>query len=196
MKRKILAVGLLSLSCLALFTGESQAFFGLLSPYHPSSLWNRHNRYVTHITVRPYNAFTPICWGNLVCDGVCPSPCGVASGCMPMTMGVPQFPCSGGACVGMPYFGNGYAQNTATVSDMPMTPPVYNAPAPQQFVPPSPNPIGPTTMMYPPRGVSQASYPMYAPQYYPTYYMPQYNPYYMGWTAPQPMPYYWQGYGR
>ena len=22
----------------------------------------------------PYNAFTPICWGNLICDGCCPSP--------------------------------------------------------------------------------------------------------------------------
>jgi hypothetical protein len=27
----------------------------------------------TQITCRPYNAFTPICWGNLTCDGCCPS---------------------------------------------------------------------------------------------------------------------------
>src|SRR5260370_23962434 len=101
MKGKILALVLFRLCCLALFTGESQAFFGLLSPYHPSSLWHRQNRYVTHITCRPYNAFTPICWGNLVCDGCNPSPCGVAGGCLPLTMGMPAWACPGGQ-FGMP----------------------------------------------------------------------------------------------
>src|SRR2546423_62662 len=115
MKRKILALGLFSLCCLALFTGESRAFFGLLSPYHPSSLWHRHNRYVTHITCRPYNAFTPICWGNLVCDGACPSPCGVMGGSLPMTFGAPPFPSLG--CCNMPCMGPACGPDYSHASD-------------------------------------------------------------------------------
>src|SRR5471032_856016 len=99
MKRNILAVSVFSLCCLALFSAESQAFFGLFSP------WNHHNRYTTQITCRPYNAFTPICWGNLVCDGCCPNPCGVASGQLPMNFGVPPFANFG--CCGMPGMGCG-----------------------------------------------------------------------------------------
>lgn len=176
MKRKLLALGLFSLCSLALFASESQAFFGLLHPYHPNSLWHKHNRYVTHITCRPYNAFTPICWGNLVCDGCNPSPCGVASGCLPMQFGVPPFAC-GSACPG-------YGHATDMPMPMPM-PPIhsnpYTAPMPQ------PLPAGPGTTMMMPNGVSQANY--YPMNYYmPTYY----NPYQM-W---QPNPYYWYGYGR
>jgi hypothetical protein len=191
MKRKILALGFLSLCSLALVAGESQAFFGLLSPYSPSSLWHRQNRYVTHITCRPYNAFTPICWGNLVCDGCNPSPCGVASGCLPMTMGVPPWACPGGQ-YGMPYAAAPYRSNGASAGDMPAM-----TPAPQNFTPPAPLPVGPnTTMAYPPSGVAQANYPMYAPQYAPNYYLPTYYTPYPGWQNPQPMPYYWYGYGR
>src|SRR5882724_10277641 len=81
---------------------ERIASMGLLNPCNPCSLWHCHNRYVTQITCRPYNAFTPICWGNLVCDGCCPQPCGVASGCLPMTFGVPPFAANG---CGMPCMG-------------------------------------------------------------------------------------------
>ena len=191
MKRKILALGLFSLCSLAFFAGESQAFFGLLSPYHPSSLWHRHNRYVTHITCRPYNAFTPICWGNLVCDGCCPSPCGVASGQMPMTMGAPPWACGAGPC-----FGSGCGPNGCMASDMPLMqgPPMHHAPMPnintQPFNAPMPMPLpmGPNTTMYPPTGVAQANY--YPMPYYPNYYTPgYYNPY----TNYQPAPYYWYG---
>lgn len=186
MKRNLLAVGVFSACCLALFAGETQAWFGLLSPYHPSSLWHRHNRYVTHITCRPYNAFTPICWGNLICDGCCPNPCGVASGCLPMTMGVPPWAC--GPSCGMPCFGG--ACGGAAVSDMP---PIRHYPAPTpSFTPPAPMPVGPqNTMMYPYNGVAQANYPMYMPYYVPAYYNP-----YMGYPTMQPMPNYWYGYGR
>src|SRR5580658_10342963 len=96
MKRKILALSVFSLCCVGLVTTPAQAWFGLFSP------WNGHNRYVTHITCRPYNAFTPICWGNLYCDGCCPNPCGVASGCnmMPSYGG-----CGYGGCApGLPSF--------------------------------------------------------------------------------------------
>lgn len=190
MKRKILAFGLLGLCWLALFAGESQAF-GILSPFNPHSLWHRNNRYVTHISCRPYNAFTPICWGNLVCDGCNPSPCGVASGCLPMTFGMPPFACAGGHFGAMPYMGG------AMATDMPMMPPMHMAPAPQPFNPPAPMPVGPnTTMAYPYNGVAQANYPTYAPQYYPNYYTPNYYNPYMSWQNPQPMPSYWYGYGR
>ncbi|MSQ95950.1 MAG: hypothetical protein EXR98_15540 [Gemmataceae bacterium] len=186
MKRKILAVGLFSLCCLALFTSDSSAF-GLLAPYRPGSLWNKHNRYTTTITCRPYNAFTPICWGNLVCDGCNPSPCGVANGCLPMTMGVPPFACVGGNFGAMPYMGG------ASASDMHRMPPMHMAPNPQ-FNPPMPT--GPNTTMHPYTGVAQANYPMYAPQYYPNYYMPTYYNPNMGWQNTQQMPTYWYGYGR
>ncbi len=92
MKRKTLAAGLLSLCLLGIST--SQVAAGIFD------CWCRH-KYTTQITCRPYNAFTPICWGNLVCDGCCPNPCGCASGCLPMTMGVPPWACQGGGC-GMP----------------------------------------------------------------------------------------------
>jgi hypothetical protein len=194
MKRKILAVGLFSLCCLALFTSSSQAFFGLFSPYSP---WHPHNRYLTQITCRPYNAFTPICWGNLVCDGCCPQPCGVASGCLPMTFGTPPFAANGyGPSCGMPSFApqQGYAgdmppmMSGPPMQQMPMQPmPNINS---TPFTPPMPTPMpnGPgTAMAYPYNGVSQANYYQYVPQYYPNYYTPNYY---------QPAPYYWYGYGR
>jgi hypothetical protein len=202
MKRKILAVGLLSLCALALFTGESRAWFGPLNPYCPWSFWSPHNRYVTQITCRPYNAFTPICWGNLVCDGCCPNPCAVAGGCMPMNMGLPPFAAPGccGPMAGGPGFG-GCGPQGCMASDMPLMqgPPMpmqgsgpmpdirsqpWSAPMPMPQGPPNPN-----MTMYPPNGLTQANYPMYQP-YYPTPYMPQYYNPYMPQQAP---PAYWYG---
>jgi hypothetical protein len=170
MKRKILALGLFSLCTLAFAASESQAWPGL---FHS---WFHHNRYVTQITCRPYNAFTPICWGNLVCDGCCPS-FGGGGGCqMPYSMGMPSFagPCYGGACM-------------ATDRPGVQMPPINN-----QFTPPMPTPVNPGTTMYPQQGLSQANfYPQgyypYAPAYNP--YMPTYNPY-MGYY---PTPNYWYG---
>jgi len=189
MKRNILAV--FSLCCLGLFTAESQAFLGL---------WNHHHKYTTQITCRPYNAFTPICWGNLVCDGCCPSPCGVANGCLPMGFGVPPFACMGGGF--NPYMAGGCAPMQPAysyASDRPMNAPMTTPPpmpdprAP--FNPPMPMPQGPNpnVSMYSPYGVAQANYYVpYGVQYYPNYYMPgYYMPNYY-----QPMPYYWYGYGR
>ena len=187
MKRKILALGLLSLCALTVIASDSQAFFGLFNPYSPYSFCNRHNRYVTQITCRPYNAFTPICWGNLVCDGCNPSPCGVASGCLPLQFGAPPWACGSGCA---PYMGGGHDFSRA--SDMPM-PDIRTQPS---FTPPMPMPLpsGPgVSMTYPPAGVAQANYnPMYMPPY-PNYYMPTYyNPY----QQYQPMPYYWYQGGR
>ena len=196
MKRKILALGLFSLCCITLFSQSAQAW-GLCDGWLP-----RH-RYVTKITCRPYNAFTPICWGNLVCDGCNPSPCGVAGGFLPLNMGAPpwacnacpQGPCAGGFCSG----GFSGAGEGGYASDMPvpvgpmMSAPVGISPQPN-FNPPMPMPTGPnTTMQYPPMptGVSQANYyPNYVPMA-----VPQYTPYY---AVPysQPVPYYWYTNGR
>jgi hypothetical protein len=176
MKRKMLALGCLSVCWVAMFAMDCQA-------------WHCRHKCAMHITCRPYNAFTPICWGNITCDGCCPSPCGVAGGQVPM-MG--QLGC-GVAGYGMPY-ATGFGAASAT--DMrPMMPPAQSAP----FVPPVPMPVGPNTTMVPPGAVAQANYPMYAPQYYVPqyypYYVPTYATPYMGWPTAQPMPYYW-GYGR
>ena len=167
MKRNILALSLLSLCTLALFSGSVDA-------------WCFHKHHTTRITCRPYNAFTPICWGNLVCDGCCPSPCGVASGCMPMQMGF------GGGC-GLPYMAGGYAPAPASATDRPM-PDIRSTP----YTPPMPMPVpsGPNVSMNPYQGVAQANYNPYPPMYYmPIYYTP-----YQGYS--QPMPYYWYGNGR
>lgn len=76
MHKKSLAIAVLSLATLAVGTLDAWAWG-----------W-KHHKYTTQITCRPYNAFTPICWGNLVCDGCCPNPCGVAGGCLPCGMGM------------------------------------------------------------------------------------------------------------
>jgi hypothetical protein len=185
MKRKILALGLFSLCTLAFTASESQAWPGLLhSIFH-------HHRYATTITCRPYNAFTPMCWGNLVCDGCCPS-FGGGGGCqMPCSVGMPSFagPCFGGACM---------------ASDRPAAAPL--PPINNNFTPPMPMPVNPGTTMYPQQGLSQANfypqgyypyaqqYSPYAQQYSPyaqqyNSYMPTYNPY-LGYY---PAPNYWYG---
>ncbi len=213
MKRKILAFGVLSLCAVALIAAETHAFFGLLHPHHPYSLWNHHNRYTTHITCRPYNAFTPICWGNLVCDGCCPSPCGVAGGCLPMNIGAPPW-CGNYGMSGMPCaapcMGGSCGPDGACASDMPpqmgMQPymgmqPQMGMPIPDvrtaPFMPPTPMPAGPGQVGYRPYANAQPmQMPMpmpwngvaqanYSPNYYPA---PQqgYYPMPMGYQ-PQPM---------
>ncbi len=164
MKRKILALGVFSLCTLALFVGPANAWFGLCSP------WNHHNRYTTNIICRPYNAFTPIAWGNLVCDGCCPSPCNVAGGCMPLTMGAPPW-CSGyGQCglpcaaPGGPYMGMGGAcgPEGCFASDMGMQP------MPMQSMAMQPMPMQPIPMQAMP--MQMQPYPMQPgmqPQPYP-----------------------------
>jgi len=90
-------LGFLSLAALLLTGSSANAWF-----------WDHcgpccrpfHHCFETHITCRPYNAFTPICWGNLTCDGCCPNPCAVASGCNMMP--------SWGGCSAPQFFG-GYA---------------------------------------------------------------------------------------
>ena len=227
MKRKILTLSVFALYALTLFTGEVNAFGGgLFSPHNPFSLWNRHNRYTTQISVRPYNAFTPICWGNLVCDGVCPAPCGVAAGCLPMQFGVPPFASIGGCSAPPRMMGMGmnpgmygyYGPTMGFASDMPAMPiqtgpgvpnPYYHpGPGvpmqlpdirnqPGPYIPPIPVPIGPNTMYQQvPSPVTQANFQQGG---YPMYNPSYYHPAYapqMGWPQYQQAPSYWYGSGR
>jgi hypothetical protein len=166
MKRNSLVLGLV-LAGLALSATQASAFFC----HKP---WRfRCHRYATHITCRPYNAFTPICWGNLVCDGCCPNPCGVAAGCLPFNYmgGWPAFAGTMGGCA-------------APVLGVPPTAPA----APGTFTPPPPAPA--TNSYYPgaynpyafnpyvnPYGVMRVGYhPAYPGYYYNPYAYAGYNP--------------------
>src|SRR5438552_136077 len=88
-------LGLLSLVALLTSVGDASAWgvFG----------WRPHC-FETHITCRPYNAFTPICWGNLICDGCCPNPCAAASGCNMF----PSGGCMGDGCMAGGFMPGGY----------------------------------------------------------------------------------------
>jgi hypothetical protein len=71
--KKFLALGALTLAGLAFSAADADAWL-----FHDCHI----NRYSTFIACRPYNAFTPVCYGSIVCDGCCPAPfCG---GCPPM----------------------------------------------------------------------------------------------------------------
>ena len=180
---KRILVGLMTLTALGLSVTSASAFF-----------WkkNCHGCCETHICCRPYNAFTPICWGNLVCDGCCPSPCATAAGCLPF-----QFMChsplwqtasacsplfAGGCGDGIchPGFGGGcFPGGIPGAPDaghstpaMPQAAPAAPGaqPAPN-FTPPPPSPT--TTWQYNPY-----AYGLMRTGYYPGYYPASYNPYY------------------
>lgn len=116
MKMKLLLLGLLGLSALATVASPASAFFGLGC--------RGSNRYATYIVCRPYNAFTPLCTGNLFCDGCCPMQgCGLMNQCCPAPCCPAPCPapcpptcdpCPPAACAMMPYgqqhmaYGYGY----------------------------------------------------------------------------------------
>lgn len=167
MKNKLLRFGFLGIVGLAISAGVCDAgFFKHLCC----------NKCCTTICCRPYNAFTPFCYGGMVCDGCCPTPMCAFNGCGPVSGN-----CGMGCGMGQP--GMGYPG----VQPMPAGNPVGNP-----GYAPMPAPTQNTTYMqqqyYP---VQPAGY--YQPGYYqqPVYPMQYYYPVY-----PQaPSPYYW-GYGR
>src|SRR6516165_7581412 len=74
------AVGLWSLTALLMLAGNADAWlFNHCGGCHGCHS-HCHHCYETHICCRAYNAFTPICWGNLYCDGCCPN-MGGGGGC-------------------------------------------------------------------------------------------------------------------
>lgn len=183
--------------------------------------WGSH-KYVMRVSCRPYNAFTPFCWGSLNCVGCCPTPCcapscGMPSPCMgyyPPPWCMPQA-CYGGGC---PAPGSLLLpRNTA-----PATPPPADGKQPSNqgpnFTPPPPAAGGASaktqTPAYNPYLLA-AYLRAYAPYYYgynpyavqPTAYYPGYNPgyhpgyygypgSYNAWPAAAWGQYGYGGYGR
>jgi len=149
MKLKLCVLTALSLAGLALSATPASAW------------WLCHhcdcNRYSTVIVCRPYNAFTPVCSGSLVCDGCCPFSC-------------PNLP-SGAACG--PVLGNpmlGLSNDMVGINNVYQQP--YQQPmmmqAPAPVMPPPQLPVNMQTqapMGYPvqPTGYQQGYYPMYYP---------------------------------
>ncbi len=185
MNRNLWVLGLLSLVGVSMSASDASAF---LLRHH-----FRHHRFVTQITCRPYNAFTPICWGNLVCDGCTPNPCAVAGGCMPMGCGP----------TGCAPWNNGGSVQQFMPSDSCTTLPTTTGmayPAPQAM--PNYTAMQYYNHYYPtPAPVQNVGYQGYYPGYqypagynnYPVNYNYQAN---YGQQSWQPNPYYWYNTGR
>jgi hypothetical protein len=164
-----------------------------------------HHCCETHICCRPYNAFTPICWGNIHCDGCCMSPCNMCQGYMSMMPGNPcaagpmaclpfgcgPATCGAGGC-GVPPMGPGMPPpGMAPVAPMPV-----GAPVPQA-APPGMNPNMPPIQNH----TAQYGYPtgyeghgLQPAGYYPGYYGYPYNPY-AAYPGAYPYGAYPYGYG-
>ncbi len=183
MNRNLWVLGLLSIVGVSLSVSDASAFL----------LRHRlfHHRHMTHITCRPYNAFTPICWGNLVCDGCTPSPCAVAGGQIPMgcgPMGCSPWNNMGSVQQFMPSECGTTLPDTTGMVYPGQTMPMYT-PAQQQYA----------SYYYPtPYPVQNVGYQGYYPGYnypvgynYPANYNYGYNQ-----NAWQPNPYYWYNTGR
>jgi len=169
MKSKLLLFGLAGLFGVLAFVEDASAFF----------LRRRCcDKYQSVIICRPYNAFTPICFGNMTCNGCCPSPCAAPS-CLPSFQPWCAPPMNG--CD--PCMGGGFA--APPVAAMPP----YAAPMPTGPV--ANNGMQPIYQA----GYQPAYYPNYNPMqnYYPGYY-PMYPMNSMPAYAPMPMPYH-PGYG-
>ncbi len=195
MKRILLGAVTLIASLTAVSSAQAGRTFGLLVGCHLLPCCGRCG---CEFTVRQYNAFSPVCSGNITCDGIMPfGSCGVPgmmnysgvcngcpSGCMGGMCG------SGGMCGPM-----GCNAGFPCCEGFPSGPmPMMSGPAMPQL--PAPMPGAPSTMMPPGHSPMQPCYPGYNVQpvgYYPNYGyarpMPAYpmmNPYSMG-----QMPYYW-----
>ncbi len=139
--------------------------------------------------VRPYNAFTPVCSGNITCMGCMPFAC-PGYGCPGYGYPAPYAPdystpveSEGGACCGTP------EADGKVIGDNNNLPPLPKVGQPE----PLPNPTQQPAVTTPaqsmrqvnPYGTVQAGYrPVYVPTYNPYGYYNYYAP--MGQT-----PYYW-----
>jgi hypothetical protein len=167
--KKMIIVGLLSATALTLAAGEVLAFFR----------WKKCNKFSTHITIRQYNAFSPVCYGTIVADGCCPL----------LTSGG----CFAGAGFAGPVHGGGWDagfHDGGWVSgDVQIHDGHQGNPAPSgggggpNFTPPQPKPVNPSSQAWP--GMAPYGYPPVAPA--------GYQPYYTGYQ-PGAMPGYYPGY--
>jgi hypothetical protein len=129
----------------------------------------------TYICCRPYNAFSPVCFGSIVCDGC--SPLQTASvlpaGCFPSF--VPNGP-HGAHMFGFNGYHGALGYGAAAGGPYMMSPEPDRGPAPS-YQAPMPTPVPPNTSWYNPYnpapfGVQPANYPAgYYPGYWPAYPM-------------------------
>jgi len=171
---KQIAVGLLSLAAIGLFA-------------QPSFAWLMHRccgcKYSTYICCQPYNAFTPVCFGNITGLGCCPV---ALNCCQPSCC---QSNCGWQASCGSPCCGPSCCDSGCNSGTYYSGPSSYPLPVPGNFTPPPPTPMN-GAVSY---GWNQ-QYPMVPPyQVQQTSYYPPYNPGYYWPTAPAPMPNYWYG---
>jgi len=181
MKMKAFALGGLCLVGWALSTCQASAFHVMPKCFHKN---------YSVIVCRPYNAFTPICYGNMVCDGCCPSPYCCGPSCQ-----LPIQRCFGPTCGGLGYDQGGFSQYAVSQPVM-MPAPSAQAPYNPGFTapPPTPNAVfNQTSMRYPPQGMSPVQPAGYYPPQYPAYPMNYYpiNNYPM--VPPMQVPSYWYG---
>jgi hypothetical protein len=194
--KKLLLSTVLGLAALAMMPALSQAgTFGLFTGCGWFGCCGCGSSSCT-FCVRPYNAFTPVCAGNITCMGCMPfmSPCPNYSGmnyCGPMANACPAAP------YGSPALGSEGSWSNCTPSlpnevsgTSPALPPLPSA-QPANPLPPAPIPVGlqPSTttsmMPNPYYGMIQAGYrPVYPVTYNPYVNYGYYGP--MGAT-----PYYW-----
>lgn len=168
---------------LKLFALTALSLAGLALSAAPASAWwlQRHNginRYSTVVVCRPYNAFTPVCRGSLVCDGCCPFSCpNIAPGaCCSPVLGNPLLALAH----------NPANINYAAMPPMMMPPQAMMMPAPA--MPQGQVPVNMQTQVPMPYPVQPAGYQQgYYPVYYPIMPSPMsINPY-------QQAPAYWYG---
>ena len=179
---------------LKLFALTALSLAGLVLSAAPASAWwlqrnNGINRFSTVVVCRPYNAFTPVCHGSLVCDGCCPFSC-------------PQMP-GGASC--SPMFGNPMLGLTH--------PGAVQYGSQPMMMPPQAMMMSPQPMMLPPQAMMPApampvqqvpmnmqtqmpmNYPVQAAGYhqgaYPVYYPIMPSP--MSVNPYQQVPAYWYG---
>jgi hypothetical protein len=205
--KKLLLLGLMSLAVMGGFAQEGWA-------------WGRGccrgrcwgcNRYTTTLCIRPYNAFSPVAYGNIVADGCMPinlyggqlppmGGCCAPPMCMPSCF-VPNY---GGGCCSSGCCENGSLPAPGSFAGAPMMPIVPGQPLPQgqpgqSFTPPAPTPIGQSSYMMPMQPPVGYGYGPVQPAGYMPGYQPMYNPYYnpmYGYGTPNQgqMPGYWYGH--
>lgn len=176
--KKLLVLGLLSLTALSVMPQTSHAWF---------RCW-RCSKYSTYICIRPYNAFSPVSYGNITSTGCCPMMLGGSpmGGCPVPAMPSCFNPCPPSCTMG---FGDGGClPSPSAFAQQPMMPGPMSQPLPQapqqgpQFTPPQPMPLNPAAYQtgYNPYlynyGVMQAA--AYQGNYYGNYpgygYQPNY----------------------
>jgi hypothetical protein len=202
---KLFAVVVSSVAGLGLAAGQAAAWF------HDCCC---NKCCCTTICLRQYNAFTPICCGQISCDGCCPLTFGGFCNNQPPAQPHGCATCGGYGYGGAhPDFGHGSygpgAPATGHDGNGPPTPPPANLqPAPPATMPgvnppgyraPMPSPLenaaplgtGPTTQRWT-NPTGQVQYAGYQPAYYPAGYAPM-APAYYGMPMGGLMPYYWNG---